>query len=175
MTTPGKTLPATPPATTSSTSGDASASAPSGHELLITRTFDAPIALVFQLWESREHMLRWWGPKDFTCTHLELDFRPGGSYRACIASAQHGDNWMRGRFLEIEKPRRIAMTFSWEHGRDQPGVEMYVTVTFTEEDGRTVQRFHQAPFLHADSRDSHIGGWNECFDREQAYVEELAR
>ena len=32
-------------------------------ELLITREFDAPVALVFRLWESRDHMLRWWGPE----------------------------------------------------------------------------------------------------------------
>lgn len=151
------------------------ASEPSTHELLITRTFDAPIELVFQLWEQREHMIRWWGPKDFTCTHLDLDFRPGGGYRACITSARYGESWMGGRFLEIEKPRRIVMTFAWEDGRDQPGVATQITVTFTEEQGRTVQRFHQTPFLHEDARDSHVDGWNQCFDREQRYAEEMPR
>ena len=53
-------------------------------ELLITRTFDAPVALVFRLWTEPAHMRRWWGPKDFTCTAVELDFRPGGAWRACI-------------------------------------------------------------------------------------------
>ena len=163
-------------ATNPTNASPSATSVPAGsHELLITRTFDAPRELVFQIWETREHMIRWWGPKDFTCTHVDLDFRVGGSYRICIVSAQYGENWMSGRFLEIEKPRRIAMTFAWEHESDQPGIETRIAVTLSEENGKTVQRFHQAPFLHESYRDSHIGGWNECFDGEQAYVEELAR
>ena len=31
-------------------------------ELLIVRTFDAPVSLVFRLWEKREDMMRWMGP-----------------------------------------------------------------------------------------------------------------
>jgi len=145
------------------------------NELLIMRTFDAPVALVFRIWEQREHMVRWWGPKEFTCTALETDFRPGGKWRACIESKQYGQSWMGGQFREIERNRRIIFTFAWEDGRDQPGVETLVTVTFAEKDGKTVQSFHQAPFLHVEARDSHIGGWNSCFDQEQAYVERLAK
>ena len=48
-------------------------------------------------------------------------------------------------------------------------------MTFAEQDGKTVQTFHQAPFPTVERRDSHIGGWNECFDREQAYAEAIAQ
>lgn len=144
-------------------------------ELLITRTFDAPVPLVFRIWESREHMIRWWGPEGFTCTSLDLDFRPGGGWRACIESQAYGRTWMSGRFREIERDRRIVFTFVWEDGSEQPGVETLVTVTFAEAEGRTVQSFHQAPFTDVATRDSHVSGWNECFDREQAYAEGLAK
>ena len=155
-------------------SGSSGAAAPDGtFDLLIARTFDAPVPLVFSLWESRDHMLRWWGPKDFTCTAVELDFRAGGAYRICIVSAQYGENWMGGTFREIVKNQRIVMTFAWEDGRDQEGVETLVTVTFSEEGGKTVQRFHQTPFLKEESRDSHIGGWSECFDGEQQYLDTM--
>jgi uncharacterized protein YndB with AHSA1/START domain len=143
-------------------------------ELLITRVFDAPVSLVFRIWQDREHMIRWLGPKDFTCTHLDLDFRPGGMYRARIVSDAFGENWFGGTFREIEKDRLIVMTFAWEDTRGQPLVDTLVTVTFTEEGGKTVQSFHQAPFTTVETRDSHVGGWNECFDREQAYAEALA-
>lgn len=144
-------------------------------ELLITRSFRAPVALVFRAWEEREHRIRWWGPREFVCTHLEQDFRPGGAWHACIVSDAYGESWMSGRFREIERDRRIVFTFAWADGREQPGIETLVTVTFAEEDGRTVQSFHQAPFLTVATRDSHIGGWDECFDRETGYVETLAR
>jgi uncharacterized protein YndB with AHSA1/START domain len=144
-------------------------------ELLITRVFDAPVSLVFRIWEQREHMIRWWGPKNFTCTRLELDFRPGGAWRACIVSAAYGESWMGGRFHEIEKNRRIVFSFAWDERQDQPSIETLVTVTFAEKDGKTAQTFHQAPFRTVESRDSHIGGWTECFDREQAYAEGAAK
>ncbi len=143
-------------------------------ELLITRTFDAPVSLVFQIWAEREHMMRWLGPKGFTCTSLEMDFRPTGKWRACIVSAEYGESWMGGEYREIERDRRLVFSFAWEEG-GQPGLETLVTVTFTEQDGKTVQRFHQTPFANVASRDSHVDGWSQCFEREQAYAENLAK
>ncbi len=139
-------------------------------ELSITRTFAAPPALVYRLWAEREHMIRWWGPKDFTCTALEMDFRPGGRWRACIESAQYGRSWMGGAYREIEKERRLVFTFAWEDGRDQPGVETLVTVTFAPAGEGTLQTFHQQPFLHREGRDSHVLGWNSAFDCEEEYL-----
>lgn len=145
-------------------------------ELLIERVFDAPVGLVFRIWEDRDHMIRWLGPKDFTCTHLESDFRPGGKWRACIVSDAYGENWMGGQYREIEKNRKIVYTFKWDGDEnEEAGANTTVTVTFAERDGRTVQYFHQTPFASVESRDSHVGGWNESFDREQDYVENLAR
>jgi uncharacterized protein YndB with AHSA1/START domain len=48
--------------------GEAESARPTGHELLITRSFDAPVSLPFRIWAQREHMIRWWGPQGFTCT-----------------------------------------------------------------------------------------------------------
>ncbi len=139
-------------------------------ELLLTRELDAPVALVFRLWESREHLVRWWGPKDFACTHFELDFRPGGKWRACISAPTFGNRWMGGEYREISRNERLVFTFAWEDGRDQPGVDTLVTVTFEEKDGKTLQSFHQAPFIHREGRDRHIRGWNSIVDKEQDYL-----
>lgn len=144
-------------------------------ELLIERVFEAPRALVWRIWANREHMIRWLGPTDFACTHLEMDFRPGGKWRACIVSDEYGENWMGGEYREIEPERRIVYTFAWDEESGEPH-ETLVTVTFEDAgEGRTKQRFHQTPFTSVESRDSHIGGWSECFEREAAYVERLAR
>jgi len=143
-------------------------------ELFITRVFDAPVSLVFHIWEHREHAIKWWGPKEFTTTHMEMDFRVGGAYRACIVSERYGENWMGGIYREIERDKRIVFTFAWENEGGKPGVETLVTITFREENGKTIQTFHQSPFLTVVSRDNHVGGWNSFFDREQAYAEKLA-
>lgn len=145
-------------------------------ELLIERVFDAPVALVFRIWEDRDHMFRWLGPKDFTCTHLESDFRPGGKWRACIVADAYGESWMGGEYRDIVKNKKIVYTFKWDGDEEKEyGADTTVTVTFKERGGKTVQYFHQTPFTTIDSRDSHMEGWNQSFDREQDYVEKLAR
>jgi uncharacterized protein YndB with AHSA1/START domain len=145
-----------------------------GPELTITRTYDAPASLVFQIWSEREHMQQWLGPQRFRCTSLTLDFRPGGAWRGCIESEQYGALWMGGVYREIVPDRRLVFTFAWDEGPDEPGLQTLVTVTFSERDGKTTQTFHQTPFVDEAARDSHIGGWNECFDKQQQYTERLA-
>jgi uncharacterized protein YndB with AHSA1/START domain len=142
-------------------------------ELYIVRVFDAPVSLVFRLWEDPEHRARWWGPKGFTCKHLKQDFRPGGAWRACVSSATHGDSWHGGVFREIERDRRIVFTFAWDSG-PAGGVETIVTVTFAEELGATIQTFHQTPFASVERRNAHVVGWSGLFDNEQAYAEAQA-
>lgn len=142
-------------------------------ELSITRTFNAPASAVWEIWSKREHMIRWWGPKDFETTHLDIDFRVGGAYRACIYNDNYGgENWMSGHFVELVPNERIVMTFKWEQ---DSAIETLITITLREQDGKTTQTFHQTPFLNAESRDSHIGGWTSFIEKEQSYVEGLAK
>lgn len=139
-------------------------------ELFIVRAFDAPVPLVFRMWEDVEHRARWWGPKEFTCKYLKQDFRPGGAWRACIWSPMNGESWHGGVFREIDRDRRIVFTFAWDSG-PAGGVETLITVTFAEVNGATIQTFHQTPFETVERRDSHVVGWSQLLDREQAYVE----
>jgi uncharacterized protein YndB with AHSA1/START domain len=64
-------------------------------------------------------------------------------------------------------PERLVFTFIWD---DEPDHEMLVTVTFADRSGKTEMTFRQAPFTSVESRDSHVEGWDECFDRLEAYV-----
>ena len=134
------------------------------HELVITRTFDAPRALVFKAWSKAEHAVRWYGPKDFTCPHCEIDFRVGGAYRACIRSPEGKEYWMVGIYREIVEPERIVFTFRWEEDGER-GRENLITVTFAEQGDKTRMTFRQAFFESVEQRDSHNEGWSECFDR----------
>ncbi len=138
-------------------------------ELLIERIFDAPPDLVFKVWTTPEHLMRWWGPKDFTTVVFEQDFRVGGDYRACIRDASGGDHWMTGTYREIVDGQKIVMSFRWEDGAW--GVDNTVTVMFAAlAGGRTLFRFHQAPFASLEARDSHTGGWSSLVDKLVAYL-----
>jgi uncharacterized protein YndB with AHSA1/START domain len=134
------------------------------HELVITRTFDAPRNLVFKAWTAPEHMVRWLGPHNFTAPSCKMDFRPGGAYRACISAPDGKEYWMRGIYREIVEPERLVFTFSWEEDGER-GRETMITVTFGEQGDKTRMTFRQAFFETVENRDSHHGGWTECFER----------
>lgn len=138
--------------------------------LTITRLLDAPSALVFRLWTQPEHLVRWWGPRDFTVPSCRIDVRPGGSYRICIRSAEGKDYWMEGVYREVTAPERLVFTFTWLGDHTAAGHEMLVTVTFAAEGERTRMTFHQAEFPSVEERDGHEAGWSECFDRLAAYL-----
>ena len=141
-------------------------------ELLIVRTFDAPRELLFALWTQPAHFARWMGPEGFTCHDVEMDFRVGGAYSANICSAEHGDNPFGGVYREIVPNEKLVFTFAWRNTGPSADVETLVTITFREHDGKTVQTFHQTPFLSVERRDSHVGGWNSAFDKLNAQLRE---
>jgi uncharacterized protein YndB with AHSA1/START domain len=144
-------------------------------ELKLDRTFEAPLELVWRLWASREHMIRWWGPDMFTCIELDWELQPNRPWRIKMASRQYNRkvSRMSGVIREVEKHKRIVFTFAWDEdsGRD---MDTIITVTFTEKNGATIQSFHQTPFSNVASRDSHVFGWNSLINKQQLYVENVA-
>ena len=48
------------------------------------RIFNAPLAMVWQLWTDPELVMRWWGPKHFTAPMARIDFRVGGKSLVCM-------------------------------------------------------------------------------------------
>lgn len=134
-------------------------------ELLITREFNAPRTLVWKAWTDPHHIKNWWGPKAHPAIEMNMEAQPGGTWRACLQSAETGEKlWHKGVFREVIKPERIVFTFAWEEEGER-GLETIVTITFAEQNGKTQMTFHQAPFQSVAERDGHHGGWTSCFDR----------
>jgi uncharacterized protein YndB with AHSA1/START domain len=109
-------------------------------DLVITRTFRAPAAIVFDAWTKPEYVKRWWAPKSrgVTLVECEADIRPGGTYRYVL-----GRDAVRftfsGEYLEITRPTRIVYTQRFE---PHPGA-VIVTVSFEELAGSTKLVSHE--------------------------------
>ena len=71
----------------------------------------------------------------------------------------------RGAWREITPPGCLVFTTAWEDPHGAPEHEMLITVTFADLGGRTEMTFHQAGFIHEQSRDGHNDGWSECVDK----------
>ena len=146
-----------------------SAPAPGERVLVLSRIIDAPRALVFSVWTEPEHLVHWWGPKDFTLPHCECDFRPGGGYRFCMRAPDGTDHWVWGVYREIVEPERIV--FTWERGGESAASGTVVTVTFADhQGGKTKLTLHQAAFGTVKERDEHNGGWTQCLERLAEYA-----
>ncbi len=145
-------------------------------ELVITRIFDAPRELVWKAWTDPQHLMRWWGPKNFTTPVAKIDLRVGGKYLSCMRSPEGQDYWSTGTYLEIEPPERLVCTDSFADadgnvvpasyygmGEDFPR-EMQVTITLEDINGKTKMTLKHVG-LPPNMSDMTNTGWNESFDK----------
>ncbi len=138
---------------------------PSDREIVLTRVFDAPRALVFEVMTKPEHLTRWFGPHGWTLAVCEVAFRVGGAWRYVMRRPGAKDMGMSGVYKEIAPPGRIVSTESFD---DYPG-ESLNTLTFVEQNGKMI---FVNTILHAsrEIRDAVIKsgmeiGAGETFDR----------
>ncbi len=153
---------------------DASNSAATDRELVITRVIDAPRSLVFKAWTEPNHIARWWGPQGFTTISCQMDVRVGGAYRFGMRSPQGTEYWKRGIYREIVEPERIVFTFAWEDADGDPGHELMTIVTFVEDGAKTRLTLRQATFETNERRDDHVTGWASCLERFADYMISIA-
>jgi len=151
---------------------DSSAMATSDREIVITRVFDAPRELVFEVWTDPEHMVQWWGARGFTTTIHEMDVRPGGVWRFVMHGPDGTDYDNKVVFVEVVKPERLL----YDHGAgDESDLPPFrETVTFDEEGDKT-RLTMRAVFISPADRDKAaefgaIEGGNQALDRLGEYL-----
>jgi uncharacterized protein YndB with AHSA1/START domain len=149
----------------------ADAEAPRG-EVVVTRDFDAPRALVFQAWTRPEHVSRWFPPRGFTMPSCELDFRPGGAYRMVFRAPDGTELPFHGVYREIVPGERIVFSAVIAPVR---GGAVVTTVTFEDAGGgRTrVTARQTVPGLEAAARGQRQG-WTETLENLDGVVRSLA-
>ncbi len=81
--------------------------------VVIERIFDAPVALIWQMWTQPEHFKKWYGPKGFTVPAAEMDVRVGGKHLFCMESPDGSMKmWSTGEYTEVVPNERLVYTDS---------------------------------------------------------------
>ncbi len=123
------------------------------NNLVLTRVFDAPSELVFRAWTEPERLVRWWGAKGFTTSYCKIDLRPGGVFHYHLEAPNGRCLRFKGFYREIEPASRLVFTNGFVDENGEPAShpalpdwprETVVTVTFTEQDGKTTLDLEQA-------------------------------
>ncbi len=107
-------------------------------ELVITRVFDAPRALVFAAWTDPKQLAAWWGPEGFTNPVCEADPRPGGAIRIHMRAPDGIVYPMTGSYREVHRPERLVFTSAALDEKGKPLFTVLNSVVFVEERGKTV-------------------------------------
>lgn len=148
--------------------------------VVIERTFNAPIELIWQLWTQAEHFKNWYGPKGFSIPVAEMDVRVGGKRLVCMEMQTPDGSmkmWTTGEYLEIVEHQRLVYTESMsdEHGNiieqsgeNAPPTTTQVTVVLEQQDGGTKMTMtHMGIPENAEGANS---GWNQAFDKLAEYA-----
>jgi uncharacterized protein YndB with AHSA1/START domain len=114
--------------------GTLAVATPTPKQIVLTRVFDAPRALVFDAFTKPELLKRWFGPRGWTLIVCEVDLRVGGQFRFVLRSPVGNNMGMRGTYREIDPPHRSVHS---ERFDDLPG-ESEVLTELTEREGKTV-------------------------------------
>jgi uncharacterized protein YndB with AHSA1/START domain len=85
---------------------------------ILSRVFDAPRSLVFEVWTHAEHFTQWFGPHGAEVFACEIDARPGGVIRFGHRFADGTALRVKGTFVEVVRDERLVFTFGFvdQHG-----------------------------------------------------------
>ena len=147
-------------------SGTATVTLPTDEQILIRREFDAPKHLVYEAWTTPELVERWWSGERGEVTSAEIDLRVGGTWRYVMVADGGFEVAFHGEYREIVPNERIVSTEVYE---GVPDAQALNTVTFTEQDARTMLTI-LVQHTSKEDRDAHInsgmeGGMQEAMDR----------
>ena len=144
---------------------------PSELEIVTTREFDAPLALVFDVLTTPEHVRNWFAPFTDLVTECSIDLRVGGSYHIVLVTEDGRECSFRGTYLEVEPPTRTVQTWLFEGWPDAHAVE---STDLHETDGVTTLTMTLA-FRDRAGRDhmTRHDGQEDSFDKMEDYLRSL--
>ena len=151
--------------------GSAHVEFPNDLEIVLTREFDAPIQLVFDVLTKPEHVRKWFAPFDEKVTVCSIDLRVGGDYHIVMVTPDGTECSFRGTYLEIEPPTRTVETWRFD---GWPGVEAVESTELHEAHGVT-KLTQRLAFRDKAGRDhmTRFDGLQANFDNVEDYLRSL--
>ncbi len=144
---------------------------PNDLEIVVTREFDAPIELVFDVSTKPEHVRKTIAPFGEEVTVCSIDLRVGGNYHFVFVTDDGTECSFRGTYLEVEPPTRTVQTWLFD---GWPDVEAVESMDLHGTDGVTKLTYRLA-FRDKAGRDhmTKFDGLLANFDNQEDYLRSL--
>jgi uncharacterized glyoxalase superfamily protein PhnB/uncharacterized protein YndB with AHSA1/START domain len=107
----------------------------SDREIKISRVFDAPVELVWEVWTDPEHIKNWWGPNGFTNTISKMDIKENGKWNLIMHGPDGTDYKNESVFKEIVPLKKLV----YEH---LSGPRFTATIEFEAQKNKTLINWH---------------------------------
>jgi uncharacterized protein YndB with AHSA1/START domain len=152
-------------------------SATADREIVISRIIGAPRELVFEAFTEVRHLSRWWGPKGFTTTTREFEFRIGGEWDFVMHGPDGTDYQEWISWTEIARPERIVLL----HGESPGDPNAFESVLTFAPEGTVTRIEMRTLFPTKELRDKAvekyhaIEGGQQTLSKLDAYVTEIIR
>src|SRR6266550_6897811 len=83
--------------------------------VVIERSFDAPVDLIWKMWTDPEHFKAWYGPEGAAIPVAKMDVRVGGTRLVCMEmQLPNGpmQMWFTGEYRDVVENERLVYTES---------------------------------------------------------------
>lgn len=138
-------------------------------DVYITRSFDAPVAVVWKFWTDPELLAQWFGPHGVSVdpATVSVDARDGGEWKLAMhdANGVYPIETTLVRVIEHEYLEGVLRAQT-EHGDIE---EVTLRVQFHDHGDKTRITLHQGPF-DPEFRDMTADGWLQSFDKMDAVI-----
>jgi uncharacterized protein YndB with AHSA1/START domain len=133
----------------------------------LVRRIAARPAIVFEALVTAEGIRSWWGPDDGPAISAEVDARVGGRFRVRFRTADGLEHECVGEFLEIERPKRVVMSWRWsQNGRiDEHDKESRVEMRLHAIETGTELTLVHSRLSNEESARAHESGWDGALQK----------
>ncbi|HEY4941922.1 MAG TPA: SRPBCC domain-containing protein [Rhizomicrobium sp.] len=130
----------------------------------LVRRIRARPAIVFDALTTADGIAQWWGPDAGPVLLAEMEARVGGRFRVRFRLLDGSEHESGGEILEFARPKRLAMSWRWLAGGDDPG-ESVLSFDLREVDEGTELTLTHARLDSEEARQSHEHGWSGALDK----------
>lgn len=142
--------------------------------LTLVRRIKARPSIVFEAVTQSDGMACWFGPDTGPVLLAESDARVGGRFRVRFRMLDGSEHTCSGEYLEIKMPERVAMSWRWEGGVEDPG-ELRLEITLRPVAEGTELTLTHSLLYDEESGRNHRQGWTGALDKLEHYFSERAK